>query len=222
MLSQAKVQEAVQVFERVEWKYDGIGGRVIQWTKQHGNANDDPSVLVWVLDAKESVIGAPSAGEYQAPGPFAKWLSEMKVEHDRKTARIPPEMAVQWEESSATVMEGVTSAIDQGKPVFVYVAIPQERQDEKEWKAARKECLKFEHGALADKGLAELAAKCYSVRLDFSDDAVKDLVKAWGVKRAPALVLIDPKKKDAKPKIWTSSTVKADEIVRLMKPLLNQ
>lgn len=220
-----KVLPFLKLFECVEWKYDGLGGSVIKWTKGHGNTNDDPSVLVWILDASEKFVVAARAQDYSAPGPFAKWLEEKKVEHDRAVGRLPREMQVGW--TPAAVEDGAVpaakEAVEAGKPVWFYAGLPEDLKEAKEWKAARADCDRLERGALSDKPLAELAAKCLCLRLDLSQDAHREFAeKSLGLKKAPGLALLHPKKPDAKPATWTSATVKATDLVKALKDALGE
>ncbi|MHC5037616.1 MAG: hypothetical protein ACYTHM_09905 [Planctomycetota bacterium] len=56
--------------------YDGLNGKVIQWTLKHGNTNHDPAVLCWALDPKGNVLGRPGGKLHSASG-FVSWLKEM-------------------------------------------------------------------------------------------------------------------------------------------------
>ena len=42
-------------FECVEWHYDGLNGKIIPWTMEHGNESHDPSVLAFVVAADGTV-----------------------------------------------------------------------------------------------------------------------------------------------------------------------
>jgi len=221
VLSDKDVQAALAAFECVEWQYDGIGGSVIKWTKQHGNTNDDPAHLLWVVDAKEEAIGAADGKAESASG-MVSWMKDMKLAHDRKIGRLPREMAVEWTDAKPGD-DGALAALDEakkdGKAVLVYLGVPESRKDEKDWTAARKECDKLERGALADKDFAKLTEKCVRVRLDLGDEKSREFAKkAWSLEKAPALVLIDPKKD--KPRTWTSAGVKAAELIGALKPLV--
>jgi hypothetical protein len=70
------VRREAKNFIRVVQNYDGLHGKVIQWTLKHGNTNHDPAVLAWVLDPKGEELGRPG-GKLQSPSAFASWLAEM-------------------------------------------------------------------------------------------------------------------------------------------------
>jgi len=231
VLSKPAVQAALRDFECTEWLYDGLKGQVIKWTKEHGNDNDDPAERVWVLDAAENVVGSPSSRELRSPEEFAAWLGQTKVEHDRRTGRIPPEMAVEWSdaivrdpgegEGPGLVLEGLAAAKQDAMPLFGYVAIPASKQDDRKLKPLRKRCEKLEHGALADETLAKLAARCFSVRFDFTKPKVRQYLKeTWKIKKAPLLFVIDWTRKTPKPRLWTHAALKPKEVVRALKKIL--
>jgi hypothetical protein len=69
------VQREAKKFVRVVQHYDGLNGKVIQWTLKHGNSNHDPSVLAWILDPKGEELGRPG-GKLQSPSAFSSWLAE--------------------------------------------------------------------------------------------------------------------------------------------------
>jgi hypothetical protein len=69
------VQQASRAFVRVLQEYDGLDGKVIRWTFEHGNDNKDPGILAWVLDPKGEELGRPS-GKTGSASSFAAWLKE--------------------------------------------------------------------------------------------------------------------------------------------------
>ena len=228
MLSDEKVQAALAPFECVEWQYDGLKGSVIEWTKKHGSTNDDPSVLVWVLDAQENVVGGASPEEYGGSGQFVDWLGKMKEEHGKKAGRAPAGGSVEWkvgtvkevDTGTGTILEGLDVAKQEKRPALIYVFIPADKAEEKPWQAARKDCEKLEKGALADPELAKLAARCFTVKLVFTEVAVQKFVKkSADVTKAPAVYLIDWKKMGSKPQQWSNPKMRAVEIIRALKPI---
>ena len=75
MLSNREVQEALASFTCVEWLYDGLGGSVIEWTFEHGNTNEDPSVLCWILDPDGNELSS-GQGRVSSPQGLVDWLEE--------------------------------------------------------------------------------------------------------------------------------------------------
>lgn len=229
MLGNSVVAEAVADYEPVEWPYDGLDGAVIKWTKEHGNDNDDPGPLAWVLDAEENVIGMSSVRDRRDAEGFLTWLEEMKTAHAKATGLVPPEMLVTWgvpifrdpgkDEPPGVVLEGLKAAQADNIPVFGFVAVSESVKDEKEYKSIYKSTVKFETGALADKELADLADRCLTIRFDFTDEKTRQyLAEHWDIKKAPVLFLLDWKKE--KPRVWTNAAMKAKEIVAILRKTL--
>ena len=75
MLAQDQVQKELSAYVCVEWMYDGLGGSVISWTREHGNTNDDPSILSWILDPAGEEVARPGSA-LSSPGGFSDWLRE--------------------------------------------------------------------------------------------------------------------------------------------------
>ena len=71
-----KVLAVLSRFEAVEWRYDGLKGKIISWTKERGNDHEDPSVLAFVVTPDERLFAkCPGQSAYNASG-FSKWLRE--------------------------------------------------------------------------------------------------------------------------------------------------
>ena len=68
------VKSLTDDFTPVMWKYDGLCGKVIQWTKAHGNSNDDPAHQVWILDADGREL-ARAGREAETPSALTEWLA---------------------------------------------------------------------------------------------------------------------------------------------------
>lgn len=62
----ADVRRAASAYVSVLWHYDGLKGSVIRWTHEHGNKNEDPSVLAWILDPQGNEIANLSGQVYNA------------------------------------------------------------------------------------------------------------------------------------------------------------
>jgi len=194
------VQKAFDRFEAVEWLYDGLGGKVIKWSKANGNDHDDPSVLVWVADTDGNVI-EKSDNAYQPSG-FRKWLEEQADAYEREhpTTRVPfvrasveagVEATGEGDERVATCPE-LDEARENGSPVLVYVGRSAKPDDDRKSKTAVKASQKFEKGTLSAKSAAEAVDGVVLLRLDVSDEDHALLAKSLGVEKVPTLLLFTP------------------------------
>lgn len=75
MLGDKAVREAAKNYVVVVQDYDGLNGKVIKWTFEHGNTNHDPSVLAWILDPEGGEI-ARAGGKLGSASAFAAWLKQ--------------------------------------------------------------------------------------------------------------------------------------------------
>ena len=196
MNGDAGVQKALDRFETVEWLYDGLGGKVIKWTKQNGNDHDDPSILVWVADADGAVIEKCEAA-YQPAG-FRKWLEEQADAYERAhpTTRVPFVPAAVTVKGEGDAREASCAELDdaraEGRPVLVYVGRSAKPDDDRAAKAVVKASQKLEKGALDAKSAAEAAEGVVLLRLDVADEGHALLATGLGVTDVPALLLFVP------------------------------
>lgn len=97
---------------RVLQEYDGLNGKVIQWTLKHGNTNHDPGILAWVLDPEGEVL-AMAKGELGSASGFVKWLGEMSrasfplVDPERYTALAQEARAIAARRNLGEVLKGL-------------------------------------------------------------------------------------------------------------------
>ena len=49
MQGDADVAKILSRYEPVEWKYDGLKGKIVAWTLENGGTSHDPSVLAFVV-----------------------------------------------------------------------------------------------------------------------------------------------------------------------------
>lgn len=196
MNGDADVQKAFDRFETVEWLYDGLNGKVIKWTKEHGNDHDDPSVLVFVADADGNVLGK-SENAYQPAG-FRKWLEEQADAYERAhpTTRMPfarAEVKVTGEgdarEASCAELD---AAREDGRPVLVYVGRSAKADDDRKVASVLKACRKLEKGTLDSDSAADAAEGVLLLRLDVADDDHALLAKQLGAEKVPTLLLFAP------------------------------
>ena len=193
MNGDADVQKAFDRFETVEWLYDGLQGRVIKWTKEHGNDHDDPSVLVFVADSDGKVI-EKATNAYQPSG-FQKWLEEQADEYERShpTTRVPFVRATVTVSGAGDEQVASCPALDEarsaGATVLVYVGRSAGPADDNTTASAVKASQKFEKGTLGAKSAAEAADGIVLLRLDVAAEAHALLAKALGVESVPTLLL---------------------------------
>ncbi len=191
-----RVLAAAARYECVEWLYDGLGGKVIAWTKEHGNRNDDPSVLAWVADASGAVIA--QAGEAYAPDAFAKWLDEQADAYERthpqtRVPFAPAELVGEGEGAERSVRcPAVDAAREEGRLVLVYLGRSERAGDDKAAKAEAAAARKLEKGLLASQSAADSVAGALLVRLDAGDADALRYARALGARSVPALLVIAP------------------------------
>ena len=198
MQGNEKVLPLLARFETVEWLYDGLNGKVIPWTLEHGNTNHDPSVLAFVLQPDGTVVTrAPDAVPYQASS-FARWLEEQADGYEK----LHPRTRVPFVRSSVTrsgpteeptyACADLDRARADAKPVLLYFGREErpdlERAEKKQAKAARK----FEKSTLDSKGAAKEADGWVLLRFDLGDGDQAAFARGLGVEAAPALVLFAP------------------------------
>jgi hypothetical protein len=185
-------------FEILEAYYDGLNGKIIPWTLEHGGTSHDPSAQAFILSSEgEFVARAPDRAVYSATS-FAKWLKEQADAYEKAhpPTRIPfqrAEVVMRGEDTDRTV---VCAALDEARegeaPILLYFGreerSDQDRAARREVKAARK----FERSTLDSQKAADTAEGLVLLRFDLSKEADAALAATFGVEAAPALVLIVP------------------------------
>src|SRR5262245_927765 len=194
----ADVQKQLPRFEQVEWHYDGLNGKVIPWTRQHGGTSEDPAVQVFVVTPDTGdVARAPRETAY-APSQFAKWLKEQadafeKAHPATKVPFVPAEVAVQAEGTSRTwTCAAIDEARAASRPVLVYVSRGERADAEKALKAQAAAARKLEKAALDSSDVAKALEGWTLLRLDLADADHAAFAKTLGADKAPALLAIDP------------------------------
>jgi hypothetical protein len=194
------VQKAFDRYETVEWLYDGLGGKVIKWTKANGNDHDDPSILVFVADVDGNVI-EKSENAYQPAG-FRKWLEAQADAYERAhpTTRVPfvrATVKVEGEgEERRAVCGELDDARDDGTPVLLYVGRSERPDDDKKAKSVVKASRKLEKGTLNAKSAAEAAEGVVLIRLDVANEEHALLAEQLGVEKVPTLLLFAPESEE--------------------------
>jgi hypothetical protein len=209
-------------FERVEWLYDGLNGKVIPWTKEHGGTSDDPSIQVFVVaDGGKKVTRAPRDSAY-APGTFAKWLKDEADAFERAhpATRIPFVAAEVAKTQGGTTTTWSCAAIDDARgakvPVFLYVGRGDSDAADKAAKGEAAASRKLEKGVLDSEVAAKAADGWALVKLDVADPDHFGYAKSLGVEKAPALLLIVPG--EEKPQVLDPS-IAADSLAFKLKKL---
>ncbi len=166
------VARQIARYEPAEWQYDGVGGKVIKWTKENGGTCDDPAVQAFITDHDGKVLARSS--DPNTPSRFARWLRQNADEFERANPRT--RSAFEYAEVSVrtvgTSKRTSVSAIDDAEgetPVIVYVARTDRPGDRKPHAAEAKASRRLERKILNTKSVASAAADFVRVRLDLSD-----------------------------------------------------
>jgi len=192
------VKEQVTRFERVEWCYDGLNGKIIPWTLEHGGTSHDPSVQAFVLGADgEVIVRAPDAEVHQARS-FARWAKAQadayELEHPRtRVPFLPAEVEV---EEDGDVRSVRCAALEEARaakrPALLYLGRGEREGQDRRLRAEVEAARRFERSTLDSKKAAEEAAGWVLLRLDLADATQAAFAAGLGVERAPALVLFLP------------------------------
>ncbi len=193
MQSDEDVKKRLPRYETVEWLYDGLGGKVIKWTHEQGNTNDDPSVLAYVVGVDGSVVS--TAPRPNVPAAFAEWLEEQADVYERThpTSRVPLVRAQVTAEGEGADRTLSCAAFDEaraaGRPVLLFVGRSARPEDDKKARGEASASRKIEKGSLDSKAVAEAAEGLVLLRLDVGDADHATLAAALGVEKVPALLL---------------------------------
>lgn len=190
-----KVQKLLSRVEPVEWLYDGLNGKIIPWTKEHGGTSDDPSVQAFLVGWDGEVIArCPDAQAHGATG-FAEWLADQlrafEKSHPRTAVPFVP-ADVEAPEGEPARCAALAEARAAKKPVLVYVGRDGREDDDRMAKAQTKRARSFEKATLGSKKAAAAAEGWVLLRLDLGDAAQARLAAQLGVKEAPALLALLP------------------------------
>jgi hypothetical protein len=194
----ADVAKQIVRFVEAEWQYDGLNGKVIPWTKEHGGTSDDPAVQVFVVVPDTGVVTRAPRDEAFAPGDFAKWLKEQAdaFEKTHAATRIAFAAADVKTEVAGTTTKWTCAAIDAAKkdmkPVLVYVTRGERADADKTAKAQAAASRKLEK-SLFDSDQAAKAAEGWTLlKLDVAEADQLAYAKLLGADRAPALLALVP------------------------------
>jgi hypothetical protein len=194
----AKVARILARFEPVEWLYDGLNGKVVQWTLAQGNTNHDPSILAFVVGRDGKVFASLMDGKQYQAGAFAGWLEEQADAYERQhpSTRLPfvrPKVSVRGEGADArAACADLDEARAAKKPVLLYFGRGSFAEDDKRGKKENKLARKLEKGTLDSKAAEKECAGWVLLRFDLADEAHAVLARGLGVDAAPALLLWAP------------------------------
>jgi len=194
----ADVVKQLPRFEQAEWQYDGLAGKVIPWTKEHGGTSEDPAVQVFVVQPDTGQAVRAPQGDAYAPSAFAKWLKEQAdgYEKSHPSTRIAFAAAELKVDVDGTTRNVSCPALDQakkdGKPALVYVSRGERPDADKTTKPQAAASRKLEKGLLDSEQAAKALDGWTLVRLDVADADQLAFAKTLGVDKAPALLAIVP------------------------------
>jgi hypothetical protein len=184
------VAKLLSRFECVEWDYDGLGGKIIPWTKEHGGHSDDPSVQAFVVAPDGTVQArAPDAAPYR-PGSFSKWLAEQAKVFDRAHPRLRmPFVFAEVTKGEPPVCAEVDEAHGAESPVLLYFGREPRDDAARDERKQSKACRSFERKTLDSKSAAAAAEGFVLLRFDLSREAHAAYATHLGVEAAPTLLL---------------------------------
>lgn len=214
------VERMLLRYERLEWRYDGLHGKVIPWTLEHGGTSEDPSAQAFVLDADGEVLGrAPDRVTY-TPARLAEWLEERFLAFDDAHPRFRSGFRfARVGDASATgsTTDGPRLLLDPDRPTLVYVGRSELPDDARAERAQVKAARSFEKKTLDSKRFADAVDGVERVRLDLVDTEHAAVARSLGVEQAPALLLVLPGAEE--PEVLDVEASAASLVYRLEKRL---
>ena len=189
-----KVQKLLAGVEPVEWLYDGLNGKIIEWTFENGNDNPDPSVLAYLVDRNGKVFSSCPKGQAQSVSGFSGWLEEAIRDYGKKFPRtaLPfdsPEVSM---DGRTPTCETLDAAREAKKPVLLFFGREERNDDNRKARAQVKKSRKYEKSAFGSKKTAEAAEGWVLLRFDLGDRDHAALAKGLGIEAAPALLFFLP------------------------------
>ncbi len=191
----ADVAKQLPRFEQAEWLYDGLGGKVIPWTKEHGGTSDDPAVQVFVVQPETGAAARAPQSDAYAPAALAKWLKEQADVYEKAhpPTRMPFQLADLKAEGDGAARRVSCPALDaakkDGRPALVYAPRVERPEASRPQAAASR---RPERSFLDSEQAAKAAEGWVLVRLDLSDADQLAFAKTLGADKAPALVALVP------------------------------
>lgn len=182
--SSAVIKALAQDVVPVMWKYDGLGGKAIAWTKQHGNTNDDPSHLIWLLDEDGAEI-ARAGGEGETSASLVEWLASSIATWEKRRA---PGIARRFEAPADGVDVGVAGA----RARMIWYAATDAEGAAPERRSAAERTASLALKVLSSKKLEGLTENVDLVRVDGSVAADGTAADAATLARLPRIVILGP------------------------------
>jgi hypothetical protein len=205
-----KTKKVLARVEPVEWLYDGLKGKIIPWTMEHGNKSHDPSCLAFLVGRDGKVVSKCPGGQAYSASGFSKWLSAEvdKYERAHPRTRVPFVVAEPDEFESAR---------EARKPVLLYFGRDSFDKKDSNAKKQAKACRKFEKGTLHSKKAAEQAkaGKWVLLRYDLANKEHAAFAKRLGVAEAPVLVMFPAGAE--KPEIFAGAKLKGPNLAYHLK-----
>jgi hypothetical protein len=187
-----KVLSEMASFELVRQLYDGLNGKIIPWTKEHGGTSNDPSVQAFVVGADGRVQArAPDTTAYQPSG-FAKWLSEQSKIYERAHPRTRMAFVrAEVKEGEETCAE-FTKAREADQKILLYFGREAKEGQDRAAKKQSAAAKKFEKKTLDSKSAATAAEGWTLLRFDLANPDHARFAKTLEVETAPRLLLFRP------------------------------
>lgn len=185
----------------MEWCYDGLGGKIIDWTMKNGSVKGDgqpqdhPSLLALVVGRDGKVFSLLGNGQQYQAGTLAKWAVEQadKYEKEHPSTRLPflrSKVSVSGEGSDEkATCEALDEARTAKRPVMMYFGRNHFEPDDKEGKKENKLARAVEKGTLNSKAAEKESAGWTLLRFDLSDDEHVVFARGLGVLSAPAFLM---------------------------------
>lgn len=196
MQSDEDLQKVLPRFEAVEQHYDGLNGKIIEWTLEHGNTNHDPSILAFVVGADGEVFASLMDGKQYQASAFTKWAEEQADAYEK----LHPATRLPFVRGKVTVLgegdeaEASCAALDEareeGRPVLLYFGRGRFDEGDKDARREVKAARKFEGKTLDSKSAEKYAEGWVMLRFDLADEDHARLAEQFGVEEAPTLVLL--------------------------------
>ena len=168
----------------VMWKYDGLGGKVIQWTKQHGNTNDDPAHKIWLVDAAGVEI-ARADREGETASSLVEWLT--KAIETWKKAKTPGIAHL-----FSAPADGVDATAAGVRPRVIWYAATDAKDAAPELKGAATRTKDLAEKVLSSKKLESLTTGVDLVRVETAVGADGSPADAATLATVPRIVLLGP------------------------------
>lgn len=194
MQTHEKVKKLLPRVEAVEQLYDGLNGKIIKWTLEHGNTSHDPSALAFLV-ARDGQVLSKCPNPYSGSS-FAKWMEEEVKEYERTHPRtaVPLVMAglVKDEDGKSYSCPAFDEAREAGKPVLLYAGRDARPDDSRKLKKEVKAARRLEKRAFGSKKAAEAAKGWVLLRLNLGEKEHAVYAKSLGIESAPAVLMFLP------------------------------